>query len=107
MCGDVLDVVRNPKKPGGNVDNSGLDVKESWTRELRLFMRVKCMMTEASKAKVLAAFPDARLVQLEGEAFADEFALVTELGNEKELLGKAAELSEMLPCGAPIRYLSL
>ena len=107
VCGDVLDVVRNPKKPGGNVDNAELAVKPSWTREVRLFMRVKCARQQESEAVVLAAFPDARLVQLDGEAFADEFALVTELGKENELLDKAVELSEKLPCGAPIRYLSL
>ena len=46
-------------------------------------------------------------VQLDGEAFADEFALVTEQGAEDELLRRADELAGVLPCGAPIRYLTL
>ena len=60
-----------------------------------------------SEAQVLAAFPGARLVQIEGEAFADEFALVTALGQEDALLDAAEQLAQALPCGAPIRYLTL
>ena len=46
-------------------------------------------------------------MQIEGEAFADEFALVTALGQEDALLDAAEQLAQALPCGAPIRYLTL
>lgn len=107
VCGDVLDIVRNPAKKRDRAQNHALEAKPSYTRELRLFMRVQHAMTQDARAKVEEFFPDARLVQLDGEAFADEFALVTEMGQEDVLLRCADALSEALPCGAPIRYLSL
>lgn len=107
VCGDVLDIVRHPKKVGGRVECSELPALSSFTRELHLFLRVNVALTEEMRAAVVSVFPQARFVQLDGEAFADEFALVTEQGAEDELLRRAEKLTAMLPCGAPIRYLTL
>ena len=107
VCGDVLDIVRCPRKRGERPDGAALPALPSFTRQLRLFVRVRTARTPESEAQVLAAFPGARLVQIEGEAFADEFALVTALGQEDALLDVAEQLAQALPCGAPIRYLTL
>ena len=107
VCGDVLDIVRHPKTAGGCIERGDLPALPSFTRELHLFLRVTAALTDEARGKVLAVFPQARFVQLDGEAFADEFALVTEQGAEDELLRRAGELAGVLPCGAPIRYLTL
>lgn len=107
VCGDVLDIVRCPSKPGEQEDRTNLAALPSFSRTLHLFLRVRTALTPEARAKVEAAFPGARLVQLDGEAFADEFALVSAQGQEDALLSAAAALSEALPCGAPIRYLTL
>lgn len=107
VCGDVLDIVRCPRKRGERPDGAALPALPSFTRQLRLFVRVRTARTPESEAQVLAAFPGARLVQIEGEAFADEFALVTALGQEDALLDAAEQLAQAMPCGAPIRYLTL
>ena len=107
VCGDVLDIVRHPKAAGGRIVREELAALPSFTRELHLFLRVTAALTDEARDKVLAVYPQARFVQLEGEAFADEFALVTEQGAEDELLKRASELAGVLPCGAPIRYLTL
>lgn len=107
VCGDVLDIVRHPRKAGGRIERGDLPALPSFTRELHLFLRVTAALTDEARGKVLAVFPQARFVQLDGEAFADEFALVTEQGAEDELLRRAGELADALPCGAPIRYLTL
>ena len=100
VCGDVLDIVRCPRKRGERPDGAVLPALPSFTRQLRLFERVRTARTPESEAQVLAAFPGARLVQIEGEAFADEFALVTALGQEDALLDAAEQLAQALPCGA-------
>ena len=107
VCGDVLDIVRCPKKRGARPEGADLPALPSFTRELRLFVRVRRARSADTEARVLAAFPGARLVQIEGEAFADEFAFVTALGQEDALLSAAESLAADLPCGAPIRYLTL
>ena len=107
VCGDVLDIVRHPKTAGGRIERGDVPALPSFTRELHLFLRVTAALTDEARDKVLAVFPQARFVQLDGEAFADEFALVTEQGAEDELLRRAGELAGVLPCGAPIRYLTL
>ena len=107
VCGDVLDIVRHPRKAGGRIERGDLPALPSFTRELHLFLRVTAALTDEARGKVLAVFPQARFVQLDGETFADEFALVTEQGAEDELLRRAGELADALPCGAPIRYLTL
>ena len=107
VCGDVLDIVRCPVKRGRVPDGSGLAALPSFERELRLFVRVRAPLTDENRAIVEGIFPEARLVQLEGEAFADEFALITEPGVEDKLLANAAELDQKLPCGAGIRYVAL
>ena len=107
VCGDVLDIVRCPHKRGERPDGADLPALPSFTRQLRLFVRVCTARTPESEERVLAAFPGARIVQIEDEAFADEFALVTPLGQEDALLESAEALAKDLPCGAPIRYLTL
>ena len=100
-------IVRCPRKRGERPDGAVLPALPSFTRQLRLFVRVRTARTPESEAQVLAAFPGARLVRIEGEAFADEFALVTALGQEDALLDAAEQLAQAMPCGAPIRYLTL
>ncbi len=107
VCGDVLDIVRNPAKRGAHPSCPQAQALPSFTRELHLFLRVRTALNQQAQALAEAAFPGARFVQLEGEAFADEFAVVSALGREDALLERAQALSEKLPCGAPIRYLTL
>lgn len=107
VCGDVLDIVRHPKAASGRIARKVSAALPSFTRELHLFLRVTAALTDEARQTVQAVYPKARFVQLDGEAFADEFALVTEQGAEDELLSRAGELAKALPCGAPIRYLTL
>lgn len=107
VCGDILEIVQNPSRKGENIDLSDLAALDSDTRELSLFVRVRTADTVDALEKVNAFFPEARIIKLDGGEFADEFAFVTLPGVEKQLLEKAAALSETLPCGAPIRYLKL
>lgn len=107
VCGDVLDIVQHPRAVGGNIDRSDLAVLHSHSRDVHLFVRIKAVATEDTRKKVSAMFPRARFVQLDGEAFADEFAIVTAAGRECKLLQDVEKLGEQVPCGAPVRYLTL
>ena len=101
VCGDILDIAKDPVPRGGKMDASSLPALPSFTRELKLFVRVKGEWNAANRAAAEKVFPGAAFVTLDG--LKDEFGFVTAQGNEKELLEKKAALA--LPVLSLVRVL--
>lgn len=103
IVGDLADILLHPCDPALTF-HADLDALPALGAKTRLFTRVCRALTEETRQAALAAFPGARLVQMEGAAFADEFALITEEDVEQALRDRFAAFA--LPHGELIRYIN-
>ncbi len=101
VCGDVLDIAKDPVEHGRFVDASDSPALPSFTRDLALFFRVSG--GENEQKFVLFAFPGAQIVT--AETVPGEFGVVTEIGRENELLSAVEKLKESLSVREPLRLL--
>ncbi|MDR3085014.1 MAG: homoserine dehydrogenase [Christensenellaceae bacterium] len=103
IVGDIVDIALHPSDRAIEPP-APLRCLDALSGQVRLFSRVLCPLTPGAQQEVEGLFPGARLVTVEGEAFAEEFALITEEGVESELRARFERFD--LPHGAVIRYIS-
>ncbi|MDR2514423.1 MAG: homoserine dehydrogenase [Christensenellaceae bacterium] len=103
IVGDLIDIVLHPADRA-LASAQAPACLDALSGRMRLFSRVLRPLTPGAQQEVEGLFPGARLVTVEGEAFAGEFALISEEGVESELRARFARFD--LPHGAIIRYIS-
>ena len=101
VCGDILDIARDPTEHGGKVDASDAPALPSFTRDLALFFRVSGGKKE--QEAVLSALPGAQFVTLDN--LPGEFGVITPVAKENELLSTVESLKKTLSVREPLRLL--
>ena len=101
VCGDILDIARDPFEHGGKLDNSAAHALPSFTRDIALFFRVTG--GKAEQEAVLASIPAAQFVTL--DTLPGEFGVITPIGKENELLSAVESLKKTLSVREPLRLL--
>lgn len=103
IVGDVIDAFMHPCDDALELQKE-LRQTDSLSGQVRLFTRVLAPLSDGARMEVEGLFAGARLVQLEGSAYAGEFAVITGEEREDALRQKFERLN--LPHGALIRYIS-